>query len=56
MGRSYKTLNSWSYVYLSIVPIAMSVTFGIGSGNVEGFTKAKLTVSLRASRYVLIDG
>ena len=56
MVRSYKTLNAWSYVYLSIVSIALSVPFGIASGNVEGFTKAKLTVSLGASRYVLIDG
>ena len=55
-GGCYKTLNDWSYVYLSSVPIALSVPFGFGSGNVEGFTKAKLTVSLRASRYVLIDG
>ena len=56
MGRWYKTLNDWSYVSLSFVPIALSVHFGFASGNVEGFTKAKLTVSLGASRYVLIDG
>ena len=56
MGRCYKTLNAWSYVYLSFVPIALSVPFGFASGIVEGFTKAKLTVSLGASRYALIDG
>ena len=49
-------LNDWSYVYLSFVPIALNVPFGFASGNVKGFTKAKLTVSFRASRYVLIDG
>ena len=46
----------WSYQQLSSVPIALSVPFGFASGNVEGFTETKLTVSLGASRNVLVDG
>ena len=56
MGRCYKTLNDWPYEQLSFVAIALSVPFGLASGNVEGFTETKLTVSLGASRNVLVDG
>ena len=41
---------------MSFVPIALSVPFGFASGDIEGFTKTKLTVSLATSRNVLIDG